>query len=434
MTTARYRARRLVPLAAGLGATALLITGCAGGSETAAPTDFSYLSFAENTRIQDTLTSLGDDACAAEDDEAPARHHHPAAGQLRPATPAARRPGRTPGALRQRQLAPGREGPQLGRQARRRRRSSSRSSAPATTSSPPRARRSRRSTTARSTCCRPSSTSRASGTTSRSSPTTASRSRRRGTTSWPQRATLNAAGVIPFSADGQDGWPLTRLVGNYLFRVDRSGRAPEGRGRRGRADRPRVRRGRHRGRRARQGRILRPVGRIDRLHDRGQPVPHGRGRRCSTWAAGSSELQRPRAEPDRRREHRLHAVPRRRGRRRQPRPARSERRRAARAVEGRLQRRRRSLARLHRRELRVSVSRGPGRHHRLRRRTPRSRTCRRSRRPCRRRSTTPRTACCGSRRCSTPRRPRPARRTRPSSSPARSRPEEFMEKVQADLN
>ena len=28
----------------------------------------------------------------------------------------------------------------------------------------------------------------------------------------------NAAGVIPFSADGQDGWPLTRLVGNYLFR------------------------------------------------------------------------------------------------------------------------------------------------------------------------------------------------------------------------
>ncbi|WP_456824527.1 ABC transporter substrate-binding protein [Cellulomonas sp. P5_E12] len=29
---------------------------------------------------------------------------------------------------------------------------------------------------------------------------------------------LNAAGVQPFSADGQDGWPLTRLVGNYLYR------------------------------------------------------------------------------------------------------------------------------------------------------------------------------------------------------------------------
>ncbi|KQS97716.1 ABC transporter substrate-binding protein [Cellulomonas sp. Leaf395] len=30
--------------------------------------------------------------------------------------------------------------------------------------------------------------------------------------------TLSAAGVQPFSADGQDGWPLTRLVGNYIYR------------------------------------------------------------------------------------------------------------------------------------------------------------------------------------------------------------------------
>ncbi len=30
--------------------------------------------------------------------------------------------------------------------------------------------------------------------------------------------TLQAAGVQPFVAAGQDGWPVTRLVGNYLFR------------------------------------------------------------------------------------------------------------------------------------------------------------------------------------------------------------------------
>ena len=32
-------------------------------------------------------------------------------------------------------------------------------------------------------------------------------------------ATLKAAGVQPFSASGEQGWPLTRLVGNYLFRT-----------------------------------------------------------------------------------------------------------------------------------------------------------------------------------------------------------------------
>ncbi|NNH07333.1 extracellular solute-binding protein [Cellulomonas fimi] len=30
--------------------------------------------------------------------------------------------------------------------------------------------------------------------------------------------TLSAAGVQPFSAAGKDGWPVTRLVGNYLYR------------------------------------------------------------------------------------------------------------------------------------------------------------------------------------------------------------------------
>ena len=31
-------------------------------------------------------------------------------------------------------------------------------------------------------------------------------------------ATLQSAGVQPFAADGKDGWPITRLVGNYIFR------------------------------------------------------------------------------------------------------------------------------------------------------------------------------------------------------------------------
>lgn len=31
-------------------------------------------------------------------------------------------------------------------------------------------------------------------------------------------ATLQAAGTTPFAAAGKDGWPLTRLVGNYIFR------------------------------------------------------------------------------------------------------------------------------------------------------------------------------------------------------------------------
>jgi len=31
-------------------------------------------------------------------------------------------------------------------------------------------------------------------------------------------ATLDAAGVQPFSAAGKDGWPVTRLVGDYIFR------------------------------------------------------------------------------------------------------------------------------------------------------------------------------------------------------------------------
>lgn len=41
-------------------------------------------------------------------------------------------------------------------------------------------------------------------------------------TTWDELAaaaeTLSAAGATPFAAAGKDGWPLTRLVGNYIFR------------------------------------------------------------------------------------------------------------------------------------------------------------------------------------------------------------------------
>ena len=114
----------------------------------------------------------------------------------------------------------------------------------------------------RCTRCPPSSTSRASGTTRRSSPTTASRLRRRGTTSSLPPETLKAAGVQPFAADGKDGWPITRLVGNYIAR-DLGPDALQGcRRRQGQADRRRVREGRRRGREAGQGRLLRRRGRF----------------------------------------------------------------------------------------------------------------------------------------------------------------------------
>ena len=77
MTTARTRAKRILPLAAGIGATALLLTGCGpagnggGGDDASDPKSFSYLSFAENTSIQDTLTALSEDQCTAENEALP---------------------------------------------------------------------------------------------------------------------------------------------------------------------------------------------------------------------------------------------------------------------------------------------------------------------------------------------------------------------------
>lgn len=74
MTTAHTSRRRAgwIPIVAGLGASALLLTGCsAAGSSTASPKEFTYLSFTENTAIAETLTSLSTGACAAENTALP---------------------------------------------------------------------------------------------------------------------------------------------------------------------------------------------------------------------------------------------------------------------------------------------------------------------------------------------------------------------------
>ena len=59
-------------------------------------------------------------------------------------------------------------------------------------------------------------------------------------TTWPElvsdAAKLKAAGVLPLSASGQQGWPLTRLISGYLYRSPRPGCPAEGRERAGEAD------------------------------------------------------------------------------------------------------------------------------------------------------------------------------------------------------
>ena len=150
-------------------------------------------------------------------------------------------------------------------------------------------------------------------------------------------ATLKSAGVQPFSAAGKDGWPVTRLVGNYIFRdlgPDALQKVADG-----------------------DAKLTDPeyVAAADAVAELGS-----RGllrRRASgsidynaamnqfltgdaaffymgSWALG--ELQRPRAEQDRRRQHRVRAVPGRRGRRGQHRPGPRQRRHPGDAVrEGR---------------------------------------------------------------------------------------------------
>ncbi|MGA1836894.1 extracellular solute-binding protein [Herbiconiux sp. 11R-BC] len=68
MTTAHKKlARRALPIAALLGAGTLMLTACSSGdAASTGATEFSYLSLAENTAVQDTLTALSTGECAAD--------------------------------------------------------------------------------------------------------------------------------------------------------------------------------------------------------------------------------------------------------------------------------------------------------------------------------------------------------------------------------
>jgi raffinose/stachyose/melibiose transport system substrate-binding protein len=72
VTTAQRRARRLVPAIALIGVGALALTACSGsgGSASDGSGEFTYLGQTENTTIIDTLTTLSEGACKAENEDA----------------------------------------------------------------------------------------------------------------------------------------------------------------------------------------------------------------------------------------------------------------------------------------------------------------------------------------------------------------------------
>lgn len=219
MTTARKRATKLVPLIAGIGVVALGLTGCSGGGGGAsdAPEKFSYLSFAENTSIQDTLTTLSEGECSAENEALPLdittqpqasydQQLQLLAGQN--ALPVLFASGNTPQVAKDLQKG----GKLVDVEQALEDLDQSDAIIPA----------------AKSTI------DALYGGEQYVLPTefnvegiwyNKALFAEHGIevpTTWDELVTaadqLNAAGVIPFSADGQDGWPLTRLVGNYLFR------------------------------------------------------------------------------------------------------------------------------------------------------------------------------------------------------------------------
>ena len=73
MITAAHRRRKLVLTVAALGASTVLLAGCTGGgnSSSSSPEAFTYLSFTENETIGNTLTSLSTGACSAENEALP---------------------------------------------------------------------------------------------------------------------------------------------------------------------------------------------------------------------------------------------------------------------------------------------------------------------------------------------------------------------------
>ncbi|GAA1504856.1 raffinose/stachyose/melibiose transport system substrate-binding protein [Agromyces terreus] len=221
MTTARQRATKLVPLIAAIGVTAFALTGCsAGGSSeggTTAPDKFSYLSFAENTSIQDTLTALSTGECSAENEALPLdittqpqasydQQLQLLAGQ--DALPVLFASGNTPQVAKD--LNTGGKLVDVEQAL---------------------------ADLDKSDAIIPAAQSTIDALYDGEQYVLPTEFNVEGIwynkqlfaengievpTTWDELVAaaekLNAAGVIPFSADGQDGWPLTRLVGNYIFR------------------------------------------------------------------------------------------------------------------------------------------------------------------------------------------------------------------------
>jgi raffinose/stachyose/melibiose transport system substrate-binding protein len=73
MMTTRHSKRRALALAAGVGTAALLLTGCGGGGGGASstPKEFSLLVNSENTEIPSVLTALSKDQCTTENKTLP---------------------------------------------------------------------------------------------------------------------------------------------------------------------------------------------------------------------------------------------------------------------------------------------------------------------------------------------------------------------------
>ena len=223
MTTApnRRSRRAVLPLAAGIGLASLLLAGCsssaAPGGASGGATEFTYLSLTENTAVADTLTTLSTGACKAENTALPLKvTNQPQASidqQLQllagqNALPVLFAAGNTP------QLAKDLDGAgqllniadtldELG---------ASDDLLPAATSTV--------TNLYGNTIALPTefniegiwynkSILADNGITA---PTT-----------WDEltaaAGTLKSAGVTPFSASGKEGWPITRLVGNYIFRT-----------------------------------------------------------------------------------------------------------------------------------------------------------------------------------------------------------------------
>ncbi|HKP08672.1 MAG TPA: extracellular solute-binding protein [Microbacterium sp.] len=218
MTTAR-KVSRLTVFVAALGATALAATACAGGGtgDSADATEFSYLSFAENTSIQDTLTSLSKDACTDANDALPLKISTQPQAQYdqqlqllagQNALPSLFASGNSPQVAKDlhtgdKLVDVAAELDELG----------------VSDDILPAARSTIEALYDGEVFVLPTELNiegiwynkKLFANLGIAEPTT-----------WDEleaaAAKLSEAGVVPFSADGQDGWPLTRLVGNYLFR------------------------------------------------------------------------------------------------------------------------------------------------------------------------------------------------------------------------